>query len=107
MAHAQNDSEDDQVSDRRQHQCWYSVGTLAFLFELSEKTIRRALQAGHFGPPPGGDACDYVIDVPGGPRVSTLGYSHYVSQRGRLPAAERVFVARNEAELRRKLTQAA
>jgi hypothetical protein len=93
------------MSGRRAHQCWFSVQTLTFLFELSERTIWRALQQGDFGPPPGGDAADYVIDVPGGPRVSSLGYSYFVSRRGRQPLTDAVVFARNGGELRRKLSK--
>jgi hypothetical protein len=86
---------------RRVAQCWYSVGTLSFLLELAESTIRRRIQAGDFGPETGEPITDYVLDLDGDLRVSTRGYFWYVSRHPYRYDAE--IKARNAGELRRKL----
>jgi hypothetical protein len=65
----------------RPAQFWYSVGTLALMLELGESTVRRRIQEGAFGPPDGNADLvqDYVVDLDGDIRVSTLGYYFYLS----------------------------
>jgi hypothetical protein len=65
----------------RPAQMWYSVGTLALLLELGESTVRRRIQEGAFGPPNGDVELvqDYVVDLDGDIRVSTLGYYFYIA----------------------------
>jgi hypothetical protein len=85
-------------------QVWYSVRTLAMMLELGESTLRRRIQAREFGPPDGEEenSTDYVVDLDGDIRVSTLGYFYYI-HRHPFKKSDAV-VARNPGELRRKLT---
>lgn len=77
-------------------QLWYSIHTLSVMLELSESTLRRRIQEGKFG-----RGAEFVVNLDGDIRVSTLGYYQYI---GANPYHyDDTVKARNQAEMRRKL----